>query len=82
MRLSGKLWEGKGNWIIGANFENDNSWDSFLQTYNASSADPSYFLNPNFLGNCLYVPPSAGTPYSQATFCQNGTGIAGPAPGT
>jgi outer membrane receptor protein involved in Fe transport len=48
VRLAGK-WGGKGSWIIGANFEHDNTWDSFLQTYNASSASPTMFLNPNFL---------------------------------
>jgi outer membrane receptor protein involved in Fe transport len=48
VRLSGKWWNGKGNWIIGANYENDNSWDSFLQTYNGSSASPTVFINPNF----------------------------------
>ena len=48
LRIAGKWW-GKGNWIIGANYENDNSWDSFLQTYNASSASPTVFINPNFL---------------------------------
>ena len=47
VRLSGKWWNGKGNWIIGVNYENDNTWDSFLQTYNASSASPTVFVNPN-----------------------------------
>jgi iron complex outermembrane receptor protein len=50
LRLAGKWW-GKGNWIIGANYEWDYTWDSFLQTYNASSASPTVFLNPNFLAN-------------------------------
>ena len=48
LRLAGKF-RGKGNWIIGANYEYDHSWDSFLQTYNGSSADPTQFLNQNFL---------------------------------
>ena len=50
IRLSGKWWNGKGNWIVGANYENDNTWDSFLQTYNASSASPTVFVNPNYTG--------------------------------
>jgi iron complex outermembrane receptor protein len=50
VRLSGKWWSGKGSWIVGANYENDNTWDSFLQTYNASSASPTVFVNPNYLG--------------------------------
>jgi iron complex outermembrane receptor protein len=41
VRLSGKWWGGKGNWIIGANYEYDNTWDRFLQTYNASTASPT-----------------------------------------
>ena len=49
IRLSGKWWDGKGSWIVGANYENDNTWDSFLQTYNASSASPTVFINPNYL---------------------------------
>lgn len=49
LRLAGKF-RGKGSWIIGANYEYDHSWDSFLQSYNGSSADPTMFLNPNFLG--------------------------------
>jgi outer membrane receptor protein involved in Fe transport len=55
LRLAGKF-AGKGNWIIGANYEYDHTWDSFLQTYNGSSADPTMFLNPNFLGTCLNAP--------------------------
>jgi len=55
LRLAGKFAD-KGNWIVGANFEHDHTWDSFLQTYNASSAVPTMFLNPNFLGICLTSP--------------------------
>jgi outer membrane receptor protein involved in Fe transport len=55
VRIAGK-WDHKGSWIVGANFEHDNTWDSFLQTYNGSSADPTMFLNPNFLGICLNGP--------------------------
>ena len=52
LRLAGKF-KGKGNWLIGANYEYDHSWDSFLQTYNGSSASPTQFLNQNFLGGCI-----------------------------
>jgi iron complex outermembrane receptor protein len=55
LRIAGKWW-GKGNWIIGANYENDNSWDSFLQTYNASSASPTVFINPNYGGPSVFTP--------------------------
>jgi outer membrane receptor protein involved in Fe transport len=55
LRLAGNF-NGKGNWIVGGNYEYDHTWDSFLQSYNASSADPTIFLNPNFLGFCLTVP--------------------------
>jgi len=60
-RFTGKFW-GKGNWILGANYEFDHTWDQFLQTYNASSASPTIFLNPNFLGTCLNVPGASFCP--------------------
>jgi iron complex outermembrane recepter protein len=41
-RLSGKF-NGKGNWIFGLNYEHDSTWDSFLQTYNSSTASPTLF---------------------------------------
>jgi len=41
LRVSGKFWNGKGNWIVGGNFQYDNSWDRFLQTYNGSTASPT-----------------------------------------
>ena len=77
LRLAGKF-RGKGSWIIGANYEHDHSWDSFLQTYNGSSADPTMFLNPNFLGGafCTGAPSSAfytaGSPLYGLSFCPNG----------
>jgi iron complex outermembrane recepter protein len=47
VRLSGNFW-GKGDWIVGANYEHDDTWDQFFQTYNASSASPTLFAyNPN-----------------------------------
>jgi outer membrane receptor protein involved in Fe transport len=51
LRVSGKWW-GKGNWIVGANYEYDHTWDSFLQTYNASTASPTLFAyNSDYFGN-------------------------------
>ena len=47
LRLSGKF-GGKGSWLIGANYEHDDTWDQFLQTYNASTASPTLFAyNPS-----------------------------------
>ncbi len=42
LRVAGNFW-GKGNWIVGGNYEHDNTWDQFLQTYNASTASPTLF---------------------------------------
>jgi iron complex outermembrane receptor protein len=42
LRLAGKF-NGKGSWILGANYEYDNTYDRFLQTYNASAAAPTMF---------------------------------------
>jgi outer membrane receptor protein involved in Fe transport len=42
LRIAGKFW-GKGNWVIGGNYQHDNTWDQFLQTYNASTASPTLF---------------------------------------
>jgi iron complex outermembrane receptor protein len=59
LRLAGKF-EGKGSWIIGANYEHDKTWDSFLQTYNASTASPTLFsYNSAFYGALL-----GGSPFS------------------
>lgn len=37
LRLSGKV-AGKGSWIVGANYEHDDTWDNFLQSYGDSSS--------------------------------------------
>ena len=77
VRIAGN-WGGKGSWIVGANFEHDSTWDSFLQTYNGSSASPTMFLNPNFLGGalCTGAPTAAfytqGSPLYGLSFCPNG----------
>ncbi|HEY2051358.1 MAG TPA: TonB-dependent receptor [Caulobacteraceae bacterium] len=43
LRLAGKFY-GKGNWLVGANYEHDSTWDNFLQTYGDSSASPVFGL--------------------------------------
>jgi outer membrane receptor protein involved in Fe transport len=40
VRVSGSV-GGEGNWVVGANYENTSTWDSFLQTYGISSAVPT-----------------------------------------
>ena len=42
LRISGKF-GGKGSWTIGGNYQHDDTWDQFLQTYNASTASPTLF---------------------------------------
>jgi iron complex outermembrane receptor protein len=49
VRLSGKFW-GRGSWIVGGNYEHDNTWDRFLQTYNASTASPTVIPFAEFCG--------------------------------
>jgi outer membrane receptor protein involved in Fe transport len=46
IRLAGNF-NGKGNWIFGVNYEHDDSYDSFLQSYNASTASPTLFFFDN-----------------------------------
>ncbi len=43
LRVSGKF-NGKGSWTVGGNYQHDDTWDQFLQTYNASTASPTLFL--------------------------------------
>jgi outer membrane receptor protein involved in Fe transport len=53
LRLSGKF-DGKGSWIVGANFQYDNTWDRFLQTYNASSANPTLLPRSALCSNSAF----------------------------
>ena len=39
LRIAGK-WFDKGSWVIGGNYEYDETYDSFLQTYNGSQSSP------------------------------------------
>ena len=49
LRLSGSL-RGEGNWVVGANYENTSTWDSFLQSYGISTAVPTIVLSARPLG--------------------------------
>jgi outer membrane receptor protein involved in Fe transport len=40
LRLSGDFWS-KGHWVVGGNYQYDNTYDHFLQTYNGSTASPT-----------------------------------------
>ena len=40
VRLAGDWWS-KGHWVVGGNYEYDNTYDHFLQTYNGSTASPT-----------------------------------------
>ncbi|HVM98919.1 MAG TPA: TonB-dependent receptor, partial [Caulobacteraceae bacterium] len=40
LRLAGDWW-GKGHWVVGGNYQYDNTYDHFLQTYNGSTASPT-----------------------------------------
>ncbi len=63
LRLAGKF-DGKGQWILGGNWEKDVTFDHFLQTYGGSTANPTAIPGtalcaiPNF---CNGV-PLAGVP--------------------
>jgi outer membrane receptor protein involved in Fe transport len=40
LRVGGELGDG-GNWVVGANYEKDETFDRFLQTYGGSTANPT-----------------------------------------
>ncbi|HEV3023532.1 MAG TPA: TonB-dependent receptor plug domain-containing protein, partial [Pirellulales bacterium] len=52
LRLAGDWW-GKGHWVAGGNYEYDNTYDHFLQTYNGSTASPTQIP---FSGLCFVLP--------------------------
>ena len=41
LRVSGSV-GGQGSWIVGGNYQHDETWDNFLQTYGGSSAIPVF----------------------------------------
>ena len=49
LRLAGKFGE-KGVWLIGGNYEYDETWDQFFQSYNGSTASPTLFAFNEDLG--------------------------------
>ena len=61
LRLAGKF-RGKGNWIVGANYEYDKTWDQFFQTYNASTASPTLFAFNAALGVNVGLPLGPTSP--------------------
>ncbi|MGH6970116.1 MAG: TonB-dependent receptor plug domain-containing protein, partial [Caulobacteraceae bacterium] len=63
LRLSGNL-GGKGDWIVGGNYEQDRTWDNFLQTYGGSTANPTATPGAALCSegfNCAGI-PLAGVP--------------------
>ncbi|HZZ89923.1 MAG TPA: TonB-dependent receptor, partial [Caulobacteraceae bacterium] len=51
-RLAGDWW-GKGHWVVGGNYQYDDTYDHFLQTYNGSTASPTQIP---FAGLCFALP--------------------------
>ncbi len=49
LRLSGSV-GGEGAWVVGANYEDTSTWDSFIQTYGISSAVPTQVFTRTPLG--------------------------------
>ena len=49
LRVAGSL-GGEGAWVVGANYENTSTWDSFMQTYGISTAVPTVVLTATPLG--------------------------------
>lgn len=41
LRLAGSFWGDRGSWVVGANYERDETEDRFLQTYGGSTANPT-----------------------------------------
>ena len=76
LRLSGKFWDGKGNWLFGVNYEYDNTSDRFLQTYNGSTASPTqipfavFCLVPGF-GACTPAETFGNAAYNAALYPLN-----------
>jgi outer membrane receptor protein involved in Fe transport len=55
LRLAGNF-NGKGNWLVGLNYQHDKTWDQFFQTYNASTASPTLFAFNADLGVNIGLP--------------------------
>ncbi len=79
VRIAGK-WFDKGSWIIGGNYEYDNTYDRFLQTYNGSQSSPVALPGAEFCGP--YNPAittNSCTSAESATILQQ-SGVAAPNP--
>ena len=80
VRITGK-WFDKGSWIIGGNYEYDNTYDRFLQTYNGSQSSPVALP-----GTALCGPYNPSVTTNSCTSAEsptilNGSGVAVPNPG-
>jgi outer membrane receptor protein involved in Fe transport len=60
IRLSGSIF-GDGNWVVGGNYQNLSTWDSFVQTYGISTAVPTFV--PRIFENCAGGMPAGIVPY-------------------
>ena len=79
IRVTGKWWN-KGSWIVGVNYEYDDTYDRFLQTYNGSQSSPVGLpgagnlcgpYNPAVLTNSC-------TSAESSTILQGGVAVANP----
>lgn len=61
LRLAGEFGD-KGVWLIGANYEGDETWDQVFQTYSASSASPTLFAFNADLGVNVGLPLGSTKP--------------------
>jgi len=41
LRIAGDFGDDNGNWVVGGNYEHDDTFDRFLQTYGGSTASPT-----------------------------------------
>ncbi len=80
LRVTGK-WFDKGSWIIGANYEHDNTYDHFLQTYNGSQSSPVGLPGAGNLCGPYNpaVTTNTCTSAESATILQGGVAVANPA---
>jgi outer membrane receptor protein involved in Fe transport len=80
LRISGK-WFNKGSWIVGANYEHDETYDHFLQTYNGSQSSPVSLPGAGNL--CGPYNPAVTTnnctSAESATILQGGVAVSNPA---
>jgi outer membrane receptor protein involved in Fe transport len=79
VRITGK-WFNKGSWIIGANYESDETYDHFLQTYNGSQSSPVALPGAEFCGPYNPAITTNGCTLAEsATILQGGVATSNPA---